>query len=89
MAELQAKNPGIANLSKLEALLFEFRGIKTTFESEVNEAIESIEEDDAEYTSKAHNFMKELREVSDVAAANEAIIERFYKKLSMDEKPSH
>ncbi len=75
----------IEKLSKLEAMLADYREHKLEFEREVNIVLEQLDEADADYNSKVTNFMKDLREISDVQFQNEGYVKAFHKKLSIDD----
>ncbi|XKL62808.1 hypothetical protein PGB90_002641 [Kerria lacca] len=67
-------------LSKLEALRFEYCELKLKYETETNELLCTLEENDRKTTS----YMKELREISDTASSTEELIKAFYRKLATD-----
>lgn len=85
MADLiQQKTLNIENLSKLEAILFEYRDLKSKYEAATDEIIYLLEETSEHYESKITKYMKDLREISEVAFTTAGIIKSFHKKLSLE-----
>ena len=82
----QRQTLDIEKLSKLEAMLLDYKEHKIEFEREVNSALESLDETDPEFTNKANGFMKELKDICDVLYQNEGFVKAFHKKLSIDDQ---
>lgn len=82
----QIPTMSIEGVSKLEALLFDFRKQKDVFENIVESILMELDDTAADYAKLVAKYEKDLRSASDISATYEGKIKMFHKLLSMQER---
>lgn len=80
-----SKTLNFENLSKLEAVLCDYKKLKLVFENVVDEMLSLADETEATYATWESELMKEVTEIADVVYTCEGKIKNFHKTISLDE----
>lgn len=67
-------------------MLSDYRELRMVLESATNDALELLEESEDDFNTKVTQYMKDVREFSDILFHNEAVIRVFHNKLAMDDQ---
>ncbi len=81
MAELVKVSMNIESLSKLEALLMEYRTLKQGFDEETNALLIALDESDTDYKKNQEGLLKDAATISDVLATYEGKAKAFHRHL--------
>lgn len=81
MSELVKVTMNIENLSKLEALLMEYRILKKDFDKETNALLIALDEEDPNYQKNQEGLLKDATVVSDALATYEGKVRAFHHVL--------